>query len=273
MELTTNKKFFENSLGVNDLLKEPTPINHTLKGLPVNECSLLVAPGAVGKSFFVLNLMLACTGLTQNHLVESCFDVLYVSLEDTLQDIQRRLHSYKVALGITEEQVKTMFYKFDIVENKSTDRLIDKSIPQNLNPMWQELNAKIQQGSYKLVIIDTLIKSYVGFEENNNADMSMVLSHFNNLARDNNCSVMLLHHTNKGAINPSNDINQSISRGASSLVDNSRFVLSLSKNEDNSGVICQSVKSNHTAPTSQEYMRDYKGALVMSDIEDLDNAA
>lgn len=271
-----NPEFFKESLTKYAFLKEPKELEESIKGLPNNEVGLLVAPGATGKSYFVLNILLASCGLTKNHLIEKEMDVLYVSLEDRLDDIHRRMSAYKTELGLTKDKLANSFYGFNIIENKTADRLIEKGLPQDKNILWNQLTQKIKAGVYKLVIIDTLIKTYLNFDENNNADMSVILSHFNTLASECNCSILLLHHTNKSAINPNADINQSISRGASSLVDNSRFVLSLQKNEDDTGVICKSIKTNFSAPTCQEYYRGYKGALIMDGIEEeqeLENVA
>lgn len=261
-------QYFNNQLNKFDILKRPQEQNQTLKGLPTGEVGLLVAPGATGKSYFVLNLILACCDLTSNHLIERPVKTLYVSLEDRLEDIQRRLYAYKKALNISQSTLEETVFDFKIIENKSTERLIVKGVNQKDNPFFQELNRLIEKETYELVIIDTLIKSYSGYEENNNADMAMVLSHFNTMAINNNCSVLLLHHTNKGAIGQNADINQSISRGASSLVDNARFVLSLSKNEYDTGIICQSVKTNFSAPTKCNYTRAYKGTLIREENED-----
>jgi len=262
-----NTQFFNQKLNKFDILKEPREQHQTIKGLPIGEVGLLVAPGATGKSYFVLNLILASCGLTSNHLIEKPLKTLYVSLEDRLEDIQRRLYSYKKALNISQTTLEDTELDFKIIENKSTDRLIEKGVNQKDNKFFQELSSIIANEKYELVIIDTLIKSYNGFEENNNADMAMVLSHFNTMAIKNECSILLLHHTNKSAVNPNADINQSISRGASSLVDNARFVLSLSKNEYDTGVICQSIKTNFSAPTRNEYIRGYKGALICEEDE------
>ncbi len=197
----------------------PKELNQTLLGLPVGEYGILVAPGAMGKSQFVLNLLLASCGLTENHLVNKNMKVLYVSLEDRLDDIKRRLYAYKIALGINKAELEETELDFKVIENKSAQRLVIKGVAQEDNSFWQELNNIIKKEKYELVIVDTLIKTYSGYEENNNVDMSLVLSHFNTMAIENQCSVLLLHHTNKSAINQNVEINQSISRGTSSVVD------------------------------------------------------
>lgn len=265
-----NPEFFKESLCKFDMLKEPPKLKDSLKGLPLGEVGLLVAPGATGKSFFVLNLLLACCGLTENHLVEKPMKVLYVSLEDRLSEINRRLYAYKVALDLTSEKLENTELDFKIIENKSADRLLVKGLKQKDNKFWQELDRTIKEGKYELVIIDTLIKTYSGYEENNNVDMSILLSHFGTIANDNNCSVLLLHHTNKGAIGQKGDINQGSSRGASSTIDNSRWACSLHLNNENTGVVCKSIKVNFAPPSEHEYIRGHKGALIMDGIEEED---
>lgn len=259
-------RYFKDSLNKSDMLNKPKEQNQTLTGLPIGECGILVAPGATGKSQFVLNLLLASCGLTENHLINKNMKVLYVSLEDRLDDIRRRLYSYKIALGINKEELEKTELDFKVIENKSAQRLIVKDVSQEENPFWKELNTIIEKENYELVIVDTLIKTYSGYEENNNVDMSLVLSHFNTMAIENQCSILLLHHTNKSAVNQNAEINQSISRGASSVVDNSRFVLSLSRNEDDTGIICQSIKTNFAPPTKCIYNRAYKGTLIIDDV-------
>lgn len=263
-----NPEFFKESLNKFDMLKEPQKLKDSLKGLPLGEVGLLVAPGATGKSYFVLNLLLACCGLTENHLVEKTMKVLYVSLEDPLVEIQRRLYSYKIALNLTSEKLENTELDFKIIENKSADRLLVKDLEQKDNKFWQELNGVIKEGGYELVVIDTYIKTYTGYSENDNGDMSLVLSHFGTMAKNNNCSVLLLHHTNKGAIGQKNDINQGSSRGASSTIDNSRWAISLLSNNDNTGVICKSIKVNFAPPSEHEYYRGYKGTLIMDGIDE-----
>lgn len=259
-------KFFKNSLNKFSMFNQIGDADETLKGLPRGEVGLLVAPGATGKSYFVLNLMLASLKLTSNHLIDNTKNIktLYVSLEDRLDDINRRMINYKNALGIQDiNQLKVINDNFEIIAYKGADRLISKGIKSSNNQLWIELKQNILNNKSDLVIIDTFIKTYEGFDENSNPDMAKVLSYFNELAIDCNCSILLLHHTNKGAINPKNESSQADSRGASSIVDNSRYVISLRNNDNSSGVICKGVKTNFSRLSEVTYNRKYKGSLIM----------
>ena len=270
METLNNTKYFKKSLTKSNILEEPPKKKESILGLPIGDCGILVAPGATGKSYYVMNLLLASCGLAENHLVKKQMKVLYVSLEDRIDDIRRRLYSYKMALDITQKKLDETEVDFKIIENKSANRLIVKGVSQEDNPFWQELNDIIKEGNYQLVIIDTLIKTYAGYEENDNVGMSLVLSHFDTMTIENQCSVLLLHHTNKGAIFNKTQT-QADARGASSLVDNSRFVLSLATNEDGLSITCQTVKANFAPSSSCIYNRDYQGALIIE--EDNDDVA
>ena len=253
-------KYFNNTLSKKDIFTPPIPQDTTLLGLPRGEVGVLIAPGATGKSFFTLNLLLASCGITQNHLIHKNIKILYVSLEDQLDDIQRRLHSYQLALSLNESSIiEETYLDFLITCYKGADRLIVKNLPQADNLLWQGLESNVKATKPDLIIIDTLIKCYEGYEENSNPDMSKVLSFFNELALSNNCSVLLLHHTNKGALHKDSTSSQVNSRGASAIVDNSRWVISLKKDgEDGDSVLCEGIKTNFISLPSQIYNREYK---------------
>ena len=93
--------------------------------------------------------------------------------------------------------------------------------------------------------------------------MAKVLSFFNELAMEHNCSILLLHHTNKAAINADNPSSQTNSRGASAIVDNSRWVISLKKQQDDINVVCEAIKMNFTSIKPTTYSRLYKGVLFL----------
>lgn len=255
-------QYFKQTLTKLDLFKDPEEIDETLKGLPKGEIGVLIAPGATGKSYFVLNMILASCGLGKNHLVEKPLKILYLSLEDRLQDIQRRLHCYTWAYQALPKHLQDYKDNFQVIAYKGAERLISKHIPQKENPLWQSLKERMKTFNPELLIIDTLIKCHEGFDENNNPDMSKVLSHFNELAIEHNCSILLLHHTNKAAINSEGTSSQANSRGASAIVDNSRWVISLKKNDEES-VVCEGIKMNFTSLKPKIYMRDFKGTLIM----------
>lgn len=261
---TPPKTYFNQSLNKSSVFNTLNLPNETLLGFPKPGVGVLIAPGATGKSYFIMNIMLASIKLTDNHLVDKTKDIkiLYVSLEDKLEDINRRLTYYKEALQLDKKMLNATGNDFNIVAYKGADRLINKIITQDKNPLWKELKNQIKSTKSDLVIIDTLIKTYEGYDENSNPDMSKVLSYFDELAEEEKCSILLLHHTNKGAIGAKNESSQADSRGASSIVDNSRWVISLRKDDKNKCVTCKAVKTNFTSFDEVSYSRKYKGTLI-----------
>jgi RecA-family ATPase len=89
-----------------------------------------------------------------------------------------------------------------------------------------ELEAEAKNND--LIIIDTLTKIHCG-DENSNGEMSELLRIFEGIAKRNNCSILILHHTNKSSMSSDTMDEQSSSRGASALVDNVRYHITLSK--------------------------------------------
>lgn len=258
-------QYFKQTLTKSDIFTQPTELDETLKGLPRGEVGVLVAPGATGKSFFVLNMLLAsCNAVVKNHLIVKPIRILYLSLEDRLDDIQRRLHAYMMGNLIMQSDIEKNENNFEIIAYKGSERLISKNIPQKENKLWQSLKERINSSKPDLVILDTLIKCYEGYEENSNPDMAKVLSFFNELAMEHNCSILLLHHTNKAAINSENASSQTNSRGASAIVDNSRWVISLKK-QDDINVVCEAIKMNFTSIKPTTYSRLYKGILFLEE--------
>jgi len=257
--------YFKQTLTKCDIFTQPQELDETLKGLPRGEVGVLVAPGATGKSFFVLNMLLAsCNSVVKNHLIAKPIRILYLSLEDRLEDIQRRLYAHTVANIITQSDIKNDANDFEIIAYKGSQRLISKFTPQAENTLWQSLKQRITASKPDLVIIDTLIKCYEGYEENSNPDMAKVLSFFNELAIEHHCSILLLHHTNKAALNLDNPSSQANARGASAIVDNSRWVISLKKVDEES-VLCEAIKMNFTSIKPVTYSRRCKGVLFLEE--------
>ena len=62
--------YFEKTLTKCDIFTQPTELDETLKGLPRGEVGVLVALGATGKSFFVLNMLLAsCKAILSSNIL------------------------------------------------------------------------------------------------------------------------------------------------------------------------------------------------------------
>nr|WP_081458358.1 AAA family ATPase [Helicobacter felis] len=78
----------------------------------------------------------------------------------------------------------------------------------------------------KLVILDTLSRFHA-LDENSNKEMTLLVGLLGDLARSANVGILMIHHSSKiGAMNYKNE--SASARGASALVDNVRYHLTMS---------------------------------------------
>lgn len=67
----------------------------------------------------------------------------------------------------------------------------------NEKEILESLKNEIQQFNCRLLVIDPAIKLFPKLEVNNYEDVSQAVGHLHALARENNCHILLVHHTNK----------------------------------------------------------------------------
>jgi RecA-family ATPase len=214
------------------------PDDFVLPGLPRGNLGLLSATGGTGKSFWVLQAMLQVTiaGLCNFNLAGAKFkpgdnrigSVLYVSLEDKLPQIRKRMQAVrgfwahgKDKTSWINESLQSGLFKILPLSGKNI-RLFD-------NPAYfdQILDVANSMHHCRLIVIDTLRRSH-SENENDNGAMSCILMAFEKLAEDSNTAVLLLHHESKGAANDKN-AGQGAMRGASALADNARWIMRMQK--------------------------------------------
>lgn len=84
---------------------------------------------------------------------------------------------------------------------------------------WRQLSTLAP--SYGLIIVDPLIASHQGLDENSNADMQAVAEALRDVARSSGAAILAVHHTHKHG----NATDQDAARGASALVNAARVVV------------------------------------------------
>jgi hypothetical protein len=80
----------------------------------------------------------------------------------------------------------------------------------------------------RLVVIDTLSRVH-DLDENSNSDMARLVATLEHIADSTEASILFLHHVNKGSARDGQVDQQQAVRGASALVDNSRWCGYVSK--------------------------------------------
>jgi hypothetical protein len=114
--------------------------------------------------------------------------VLIVDLELQKPDITLRTRDISKALGVSSENVRR---DIEILSLRGRASSFDK--------VERLLMAK-DPGRYDLIIIDPLYKCYPDpFDENSNAQMTMLFRRFERLAEYLNAAILIVHHATKGS--------------------------------------------------------------------------
>lgn len=199
---------------------KPKPLDFVMPGLVVGTPGLLIAPGATGKSFWALQagISIASGSKTFGINAERTGEVVFLSAEDPKNIVEGRLFEMGSYLSTNERiRAEKNFFLIDYC-NKQIDIMNNKTCLEIIN---------ICNGA-RLIIIDTMSRVHQ-LMENDNGQMSKLISQVGNIAKETKAAVLICHHTSKKAHYEGHANEQQSARGASSLVDNSRYVGFLSK--------------------------------------------
>lgn len=192
----------------------PPPLDYVLPNMVAGTVGGIVSPGGAGKSMLALQLAAQIAGgpdlLGIGELTAG--SVVYLPAEDPPIAIRHRLH----ALGahLKEEQMRV------IVDGLLIQPLIGRC-PDILAQSWFDGLKRAADGR-RLMILDTLRRFHLE-EENHSGPMAQVVGRMEAIAEATGCSILFLHHTNKGSASLGAGDQQQASRGSSVLVDNIRW--------------------------------------------------
>ena len=192
----------------------PTELDFVLPGLLKGTPALLIAPGATGKSFWSLQAAISIASGTKVFGInaERTGDVVYLSAEDPADIVKNRLRDMAAFLSPDERQKTTENCYIIDIRGKRTD-IMNEKIREDIVAMCK---------GARLIIVDTLNRVH-GLNENDNGDMARFISQVESVAVDTGAAVLMCHHTSKGAFTDGRASEQQAARGASALVDNTRF--------------------------------------------------
>lgn len=246
----------------NVLNTEPPIRDHVLPGLPLGELGVVLAPGGVGKSFFMLqNAVSVAVGEDRPNFWGSVDGpaeiksggVFFLSLEDDADEMHRRICA--AARGLSPAQIERLKANATFCCQYETFSVISKSRGKMEPSVWiTALSEMLHATAIKprLLVIDTLNRSLGGVSENNSTDMGYIVGVLRQLAKTQNVAICLIHHTSKKSQAASRLPKASDARGSSALTDNSRWVLNLvswtglrQSSEPNEGVAYLITKANY----------------------------
>jgi hypothetical protein len=196
---------------------DPPELDFIWPGFLAGTVGALVAPGATGKSFWVLEatMSIACT-VAGGDLIKlnptRPGRVVYLAAEDPEPALIRRIHAIgghlneqareSIAKNLVVEPI--MGKRLDVMDNKHLDRIIEYCT------------------GARLIVLDTLSRIHT-LDENSNGAMAKLISTLEYVAASTGASVLFLHHVSKGSAREGQTDQQQAARGASALIDNSRW--------------------------------------------------
>lgn len=196
--------------------QKPLALDFIWHGFLSGTVGALVSPGGVGKSYWALlaAMAIACR-VKGGDLLEikphKTGKVVYIAGEDPCSVIAQRIHSIG---GHFTDQAKEEITKNLVIESMMGERL-DIMSEAGIKRVLSLADKP------RLIILDTLSRIHQ-LDENSNRDMALLITRLEQLAVISGASVLFLHHVSKTSGRDANT-DQRSSRGASALIDNSRW--------------------------------------------------
>lgn len=197
--------------------QEPPPLDFVLPGFLAGTVGCLAAAGSTGKSFWALEAsMSVCSSLADDRIlrlgVQQHGPVVILNAEDPAIVLHQRLHAIGKHLPTDAREE---------VAERLTIEALTGTMPDIMEPRWQEAILRVSEGA-RLVVFDTLTRWHK-MNENDNGQMSQVLSVMEMVARKTGASVLFLHHVSKGMAREGRQDEQQATRGAAAITDNARW--------------------------------------------------
>lgn len=244
----------------------PPPLDYVLPNMVAGTVGALVSPGGAGKSMLALQLAAQIAGGTD--LLEvgelPTGPVVYLPAEDPPTAIHHRLHALGAHLTAEQRQA--------VADGLLIEPLIGKC-PNIMSLDWFDALKRAAEGR-RLMVLDTLRRFHIE-EENASGPMAQVIGRMEAIAADTGCSIVFLHHANKGAAMMGTGDQQQASRGSSVLVDNIRWQsylsgmtqaeaeeLGVDRSQRGYFVRYGVSKANYGAPFQECWFRRHEGGVL-----------
>jgi len=156
--------------------------------------------------------------------------VLVISNEESLDELKRKLAGILELHRIPQSEIANQIVISSGEESKLIVAIKNPSGLVTLTIAIKEMVDFIREHNIVHVVIDPLVSVHEGIEENDNAALEKVMTALRRIAHDGDCSVDLLHHSNKNLAGQSGV--QASARGASSITAAARYAYTLTRLKD-----------------------------------------
>lgn len=221
--------------------KEPPPIRWLLRdSLPAGTLGLLVSNGGVGKSWFLLQLLMAGVAgrefLDGLYEVEPCSRAFACFAEEDETVIHHRLHAVMRATvepDAVPEVAEALDAGLFLMGSAGLDVRLVRQVGGNLEPSqaFRDLLTALKGiEGLGLVVLDPLSRFYAG-EENDASQATYFAGLLERIARETGATVIASHHIHKGAGKGLKSLHQEAGRGSSGFVNACRWQMNLTSLE------------------------------------------
>lgn len=197
--------------------QEPPKLDFVICGLAAGTVGNIASPGATGKSFAAIEMAMgvACAE-ADDRLLRLANGregkVAIFNAEDPETVINQRLHSIGRHLNASS--------RHQVLANIEIYSLLGDQHNITCPQFVADVIKKCQ--NMRLIIFDTFTRFHQ-LNENDNGQMSQVVSCYEKIATDTAAAVLFLHHNSKGSVLSGQQSAQQSTRGASAITDNCRW--------------------------------------------------
>ncbi len=188
--------------------------------------SMIIAPGGSGKTALATGMALSmATGLEfmGSKVWGGPKKVWIWNLEDSIEELSRGIQAAATYWQITEADLLGNLFLCSALSGDQLKLVSNRSGGlKEEHDLAKAIVAEMKVKAIDVLFIDPFVSSHDA-NENDNKSMDAVVKLLALIAYEANCSIVLLHHTNKGF----GQVNENSSRGASSVVNAARSVMTI----------------------------------------------
>jgi hypothetical protein len=211
-----------------DVAEEQIPLRPWLvPGLLIRQhVTLLVAPGAAGKSLFTLQVgMAAALKQRFGRFFPACeTKTLFINSEDDRDEMNRRRAAARRAMRITPSSLAARLHIAADDDAPKIIRIEPRTNEVVRYPLYDQIVAYVKENAIDLIVVDPFVETFDG-NENDNMHINRAAGAWRDIARKTNAAVLLVHHTKKYASDMAGDADAG--RGASAGNNVARLSLTL----------------------------------------------
>ena len=176
---------------LNELLKLP-PVSFLIPPYILNNSfAVLYGAPASYKSFLALDWSLSLAhGIDWNGRATKRGSVVYLAMEGQA-GLRQRITAWHKNTGLNPDDIDFICF---ITPLSLADAATENS---DMKGMIGEINNKFGGEKPKLIVVDTLARSFIGRDENSSIDMGIFINNIDILRQYYGCTVLVVHHSGK----------------------------------------------------------------------------